>query len=245
MTPDPRSTTTPGFGPNDISGDRTTCRGSSMMRRCRRIRNGRLTTEARSLPIDRMHGVTHGSAARYGAVAQALHWATAVLVLAAFIYGPGGSEQRVYAAARDFDRQLHETLGLSVFALVAIRVAWRMVDTRPSPPEVARWMGVAAKVTRVALYVLLFAVPITAITGAWLEGHPLTLLGGIEVQPLLALAHDTGATIASIHTWLGDTILWVAGLHAVAGLYHHFLLHDDVLESMLPRWLSFRRSKGA
>ena len=46
---------------------------------------------------------------RYGAAAQALHWIMAVLVLVAFIYGPGGSEQRVYSAAKDFDRfaQLH------------------------------------------------------------------------------------------------------------------------------------------
>ena len=183
------------------------------------------------------------SRTRYGAVAQTLHWATAVLVLAAFIYGPGGSEQRVYAPARDFDRQVHETLGLSVLTLVAIRLAWRMVDARPDPPEVTRWMGVIAGVVRGALYVLLFGVPLTAVTGAWLEGHPITLLAGIEIPPVLVLSHDTGATIASIHTWLGDAILWVAGLHALAGLYHHFVLRDDVLESMLPSWLSFRNPK--
>ena len=101
-------------------------------------------------------------------------------------------------------------------------------------------MGVVAGVVRVALYVLLFGVPLTAITGAWLEGHPITLLAGIEIPPVLVLSHDTGATIASIHAWLGDAILWVAGLHALAGLYHHFVLRDDVLESMLPSWLSFR-----
>ena len=173
-----------------------------------------------------------------------MHWATAVLVLAAFVYGPGGSEQRVYTPARDFDRQLHETLGLSVLILVAIRLAWRMVDARPDPPKVTRWMGFVARVVRVALYVLLFGVPLTAITGAWLEGHPVTLLAGIEILPVLVLSHDTGATIASIHTWLGDAILWVAGLHALAGLYHHFVLKDDVLESMLPSWLPFRNPKG-
>ena len=181
------------------------------------------------------------SGARYSAVAQALHWVTAVLVLVAFIYGPGGSEQRVYSPARDFDRQIHETLGLSVLTLVAIRVAWRMVDVRPDLPQVARWMGVAAKVIRVALYLLLFAVPLTAIAGAWLEGHPLTLVAGIEISPALARSHDTGATIASIHTWLGDTILWVAGLHALAGLYHHFVLKDRVLASMLPSWFFSRK----
>lgn len=185
----------------------------------------------------------HRSVARYGAAAQVLHWATAVLVLLAFIYGPGGSEQRVYAPVRDFDRQLHESLGFSVLALVAIRLAWRMVDKRPDPPQAERWMRIAAKVVQIALYALLFAVPLTAIIGAWLEGHPVTLLAGIEIPPMVRRSHDMGAIIASIHTWLGDAILWVAGLHALAGLYHHFVLKDEVLESMLPKWLPSRNAK--
>src|SRR5450759_4143268 len=104
----------------------------------------------------------HRSRARYGIVAQIFHWVTAILVLVAFIYGPGGSEQRVYSPARDFDRQLHETLGLCVFALVVMRILWRMIDTRPNPPEVPRWMDVAAKAVQWTLYLLLFALPFTA-----------------------------------------------------------------------------------
>ena len=75
-----------------------------------------------------------------------------------------------------FDRQLHETLGLCVFTLVVMRVLWRMGDTRPAPPQVPRWMGVTALAVKGALYVLLFAVPLTAMAGAWLEGHSLTFL---------------------------------------------------------------------
>jgi len=188
------------------------------------------------------HQVTVGLAGRYGPVAQAFHWVTAILVLVAFIYGPGGSEQRVYSPARDFDRQLHETLGMCVFVLVAMRVLWRTVDARPEPPQVPRWMGIASKAAQWGLYLLLFAVPLTAIAGAWLEGHPLTLLGGIEIPPLLGLSHDLGAQIATLHTWLGDAILWLAGFHAVAALYHHSVLKDGVLASMLPRWLPLRRN---
>lgn len=184
-----------------------------------------------------------GAIARYGVVAQTFHWATALLVLVAFIYGPGGSEQRVYSAARDFDRQLHETLGLCVLALVAVRVLWRMVDARPHP-HASGWMRVAATVTHTALYVLLFAVPFTAIAGAWLEGHPVTLLAGVEFPPALPISHDLGATIARIHTWLGDTILWVAGFHALSALYHHLVLKDDALVSMLPAWLVIRKPNG-
>ena len=182
--------------------------------------------------------------ARYGAVAQFFHWATAVFVLVAFTFGPGGSEQRVYAHARDFDRQLHETLGLCVFALVVMRVLWRIVDTQPDPPQVSLWMSVAAKAVQWTLYLFLFALPLPAVTGAWLEGHPLTLLAGLEIPPFLGVSHNAGATVATIHTWLGDAILWLAGFHALAGLYHHFVLKDGVLVSMLPRWLPLRRSNG-
>ena len=177
---------------------------------------------------------------RYGAVAQALHWATAIVVLVAFIYGPGGNELRVYSAARDFDRQLHETLGLCVFLLVLLRLLWKAIDEQPESPPAPRWMELAAKVMKAALYVLLFALPITAIAGAWLEGHPLTFLAGIKIAAPVAESHELGATIASLHTWLGDTIMWLAGFHALAAIYHQFVLGDGLLASMLPRFLAER-----
>jgi cytochrome b561 len=185
--------------------------------------------------------VKQRSLVRYGQVAQAFHWFTAILVVVAYVYGPGGSEQRVYSPAGDPARQLHETLGMCVFALVLLRIVWRTVDTQPDPPQVPRWMGIAAKAVQWALYVLLFALPLTAIAGAWLEGHPLTLLAGVEIPPLVGLSRDAGAKIATIHTWLGDVILWLAGLHALAALYHHIVLKDGVLVSMLPRWLRLRQ----
>src|SRR5674476_681947 len=171
---------------------------------------------------------------RYGIVAQAFHWVTALFVLAAFIYGPGGSEQRIYSVARDFERQLHETLGLCVFALVVLRILWRAVDTRPDPLPLARWMEIASKAVQGALYLLLFAVPLTAVVGAWLEGHPLTLLAGLQIPPLVGISHATGATIASIHTWLGDAILWLAGFHALAAIYPPLRPPDRARGPMLP-----------
>lgn len=171
---------------------------------------------------------------RYSAAMQILHWLTAIVVLAAFIYGPGGSEARVYAAARDFDRQLHETLGLCVLALVTLRIVWRVLGTHPAPAAGPAWMTVAARLVQVALYALLFAVPLTAIAGAWLEGHALTLLGGLTIAPPLSESHALGDKIAGVHTWLGDAIVWLAGVHAAAGLFHHYVLKDGVLRSMLP-----------
>ncbi len=181
------------------------------------------------------------SVPRYSAIGLTLHWITAIVVLAAFAYGPGGPESRVYAASRDFDRQLHETLGLTVLGLAVIRIVWRLGANTPAAPPAARWMTIAAKGAHGALYVLLFALPATAITGAWLEGHPLTLLAGVRIGPLLPEAHVVGAAIAEVHGWLGDAIMWLAGLHAAAALVHHFVLDDDVLVSMLPGWVGLRR----
>lgn len=181
------------------------------------------------------------SCARYSTLGVTLHWVTAVLVLIAFIYGTGGSETRVYAASNDFQRQLHETLGLLVFCLVLIRIAWRLAATTPEPPPSPRWMTLAAGAVQLAMYCLLVALPVTATLGAWLEGHPLTLLTGARIGPLLHESHAVGVTIAKVHTWLGDAIMWLAGLHACAALFHHFVLKDGVLASMLPSWMPLRR----
>ena len=178
---------------------------------------------------------------RYGATAQTFHWVTAVLVLVAFIYGPGGSETRVYSTAADADRQLHETLGLAVLTLVSLRLLWRMLDRRPEPPAISRWMDLASKTVQLSLYALMFLLPITPVAGAWLEGHPLTLLTGLQIGPGFALAHDVGSRIAKLHTWLGDAMMWIAGVHAAAAIFHHMVLRDGVLVSMMPRWLPLRR----
>ena len=178
-------------------------------------------------------GPTH-----YGSFAQVLHWLTAVLVVAAFTLGPGGSEERVYSAARDAGRQLHETLGLGVFILVLVRLAWRRIERPPALPTMPAALVVLARLLHPLLYGLLVLVPLTAIGGAWLEGHPLTLLGGLAVPPPMAAAHATGEQIARLHPLLGDTLVWLAGFHAVAALFHHFVLRDRVLLAMLPARVS-------
>ena len=119
-------------------------------------------------------------------------------------------------------------------AITLIRLAWRAFDVVPDGLPTPKWMRVLSRLVHVTIYTLLLAIPFTAIFGAWLEGHPLTLLGNLRMGPLLTESHDLGSTIASMHTWLGDTIMWVAGVHAAAALYHHFVLRDGVLRSMLP-----------
>ncbi len=171
--------------------------------------------------------------ARYSAVAQTFHWLTVILVGAAYLLGEGGPESRVYAAERASQMNLHETLGILVIVVMVLRLAWRLFDRAPAEPPMPTWMHLASRLVHWALYALLAAVPLTAIIGAWYEGHSVTFFGS-EIASLLPLSHDFGRTITELHTTLGNVIIWVAGLHAAAALYHHFVMRDSVLLSMLP-----------
>jgi cytochrome b561 len=171
---------------------------------------------------------------RYSAPAQLFHWLTALLVIAAYIVSPGGTEERIYAPANDFDRSLHELLGISVFALTLLRVCWRAFFPPPPSPEMPVWMERGARFGHWAIYALLVLVPLTSIFGAWFEGHPLTLLGLGNIQPWLPPSRAFGLWLANLHGWLGNVLIWLAGFHAAAALYHHFWRRDTVLLSMLP-----------
>jgi cytochrome b561 len=96
------------------------------------------------------------------------------------------------------------------------------------------WMQLGGKLGQLAIYALLILVPVTAILGAWLEGHPLTFLVIGDIQPWLPQSRQLGLELADVHGWLGDVLTWLAGLHAAVALYHHFWRRDTVLQSMLP-----------
>jgi len=61
-----------------------------------------------------------------------------------------------------------------------------------------------------------------------------TVIGLGAIGPFVATSHDFGRALTELHPFLGDAIVWVAGLHTAAALFHHFILRDRVLLSMLP-----------
>lgn len=170
---------------------------------------------------------------RYGFVIIAFHWLTAALVFAAYILSEGGPEARIYSAELDTARRIHETLGLAVFAVVALRIVWRWFDLQPSIDRGPKWMSSLSELVHLGLYFLLMAIPLTAIAGTWLLGHPVTPIG-LDLAPWVSENRPLGELVMDVHTTLGDLIVWVAGGHAAAALFHHFYLRDRVLRSMLP-----------
>ena len=175
----------------------------------------------------------------YDTISRTLHWLTAIAVLAALILGPehfGREMRQGLDPATRWDIVTHESLGVLVAGLTLLRLLWLVV--RPAAPrfDMPHWMHLAAKATHGVLWLLLLAVPMTAMLALGTEGHPLTLLGGIRVNELPINAQSAIADLADwgeVHSLLGDMIFWLAGIHAVAAIYHHVLLKDGVLRSML------------
>jgi cytochrome b561 len=174
-----------------------------------------------------------------------LHWLTAIAVVAAFILGPEGFGRMMRQGvdpATHGDIVWHESLGLLVLALTALRLIW--VALRPAAPrfEMARWAQWAGQLMHIALWALLFALPATALLTLGSEDHPLTLLGGLRIDHMPLIAQSAIAGLADwgdVHKFLGDAVVWLAGLHAAAALLHHFVLKDGVLVSMWP-WVRTR-----
>ena len=176
----------------------------------------------------------------YDPLSRAFHWLTAIVVAVAFVLGPehfGRMMRDGVNPATRLDIVMHETLGMLVFALTLLRLIW--VAMRPKVPviEMAGWMHLSAKLAHLGLWLLMLALPVSAMLALGSEGHPLTLLGGLRVDQMPLIANSSLADLADwgdVHGFLGDAIMALAGVHAVAAIYHHVVLRDGVLRLMLP-----------
>jgi cytochrome b561 len=175
------------------------------------------------------------SSTRYGAVAIALHWVTAVLVGLAWLLGTF-HDDLPRGAARSAGLFIHTSAGLAILGLVALRVPWRLFD-RPLPLEATRlgaWLGLAARLTHLALYALLIATPIVGIVLQFALGRPLPIFGIVEIASPWVRDRGFAIQVKDIHETLANVLMIAAGLHAAAALAHHWVLRDRTLARMLP-----------
>lgn len=178
---------------------------------------------------------------RWGAVSQLLHWLIVLLILGIGAAGLVMTEMRnspdkiqVYL--------LHKSFGLTVLALVALRLLWRLYAGTPGPvPGTPRWQERIASGTHGLLYALVFAMPLSG----WLlnsaAGFPLRWFGLFRLPPIAAKGDRLHELAVQVHEWLFWTLMAVALAHAAAAVYHHVFLRDATLARMLPRsWLRTR-----
>ena len=114
---------------------------------------------------------------RFALTARLLHWSVAVLIVCQLGLGWTMMTMEDDPGA-DVLFDLHKSIGLAVFALVAVRLAWRLAHPpAPLPASVAPWERILANVVERTLYVCMIAMPLTGYLGASHQKHPPTFFG--------------------------------------------------------------------
>jgi cytochrome b561 len=172
----------------------------------------------------------------YGAAAQALHWATVLLVVLTWALGTF-DDALPKGAARAAGLFVHISAGLAIPALVMLRLVLRIVDPPPALERTrfGKWAEVTARLGHYSLYALLIAVPISGIVAQFARGNPVPVFGLFEIASPWLRDRDFAHNITEVHEVLANALLILAGLHAGAALAHHWVLRDRTLLRMLPR----------
>jgi cytochrome b561 len=69
------------------------------------------------------------------------------------------------------------------------------------------------------------------------HGVSVSLLGVVPLPRLIDSDSELADVLSDYHVWLAWVLLAVVVVHALAALWHHFVLRDGVLRAMCPRWL--------
>jgi cytochrome b561 len=135
---------------------------------------------------------------------------------------------------REFLRLLHDSLGLLVVVLAALRLIWFVKGPRPMPPPGLPENSFAFSRAVLATVVATFAV--TGLIGwfyAWGEYHREIVLFGINVPALLPDGEGIRTSMGYLHSALSFYYLILFVVWFVVGLYQHFRYRTGLLR-LLP-----------
>jgi cytochrome b561 len=171
--------------------------------------------------------------AAYTGVAIALHWIIAAVIFCTFVLGLYMSalpvspiKLRLYS--------YHKWIGVTIFMLVLIRVAWRLTHRPPPLPSMPAWQHAAASASHGLLYLLTLAVPLVGWLFSSASGFQTVYFGLVPLPDLIGKHRETAELFKAAHWYLNLTMLTVVVLHVVAALKHHYVDRDHVLARMLP-----------
>lgn len=173
------------------------------------------------------------SEARWGALAQLFHWGMLVLFVTMFVLAsimvdlPKGPEKAVIVG-------LHKSTGITILILALARLLWRWSGEVPKPLAAAAWQQRLAGVVHVALYGLMFAMPLSGYVMSMAAGRGVNWFGLLPLPDLVGPNKPLSKAAQEGHELLATLLLLLIALHVVAALWHHFVVKDATLRRMLP-----------
>lgn len=168
--------------------------------------------------------------AQFPLLSRILHWTMAVLILAMLFVGVG-----MAASLRHYHQlvAIHRPIGVLILVLVAVRLVNRLVN--PPPPLPAAMPGLLKSVagaSHVALYALMFALPLVGWGMLSAARYPIVLFGPFQLPPILPYDAGLAAALRTTHTVLALLLFATFLAHLGAALTHALVFRDEVFPSM-------------
>ena len=176
----------------------------------------------------------HTMTTRYTQTAMSLHWLVALGLIGTFALGfymadlpLSPNKLKLYS--------WHKWAGMTLLALVIIRLAWRLTHR---PPEFPDSMSPAAKLMAHAghglLYVLMLLIPLSGWTMSSAQGFSVNWFGVLPLPDLVSKNKELGELLKNFHVLLNYALLAAVTGHIAVALHHHFIKKDGILKRMLP-----------
>ena len=173
------------------------------------------------------------AAGRYKLTAIALHWLLAVAIVGTFAVG-------LYMTSLPFSPtrlklfNWHKWAGVSILALSALRLLWRLRHRPPADLPMPAWQRRAAQGAHRLLYGLFFAVPLAGWAYSSAAGFPIVLFGVLPLPDFVPVNRELSDALKPVHHWLAYGLAAVVTLHVAGALKHHFIDRDALLLRMWP-----------
>jgi len=164
-----------------------------------------------------------------------LHWLIALLMVSAFALGVTMVDIPGITPAKLKYFSWHKWLGVTVLGLACVRLLWRLTHPAPAYPASMRdWERRAAHGLHGALYLLMFAVPVSGYFYSLAAGVPVVYLGVVPLPVLIDANPAWKPVLKQLHYALNLALLGGIALHVGAALKHLLIDRDGVFKRMLP-----------
>ena len=181
-----------------------------------------------------MNVSTDAGRAQWTKVQKLLHWVIAAAVIYQLSLGFGLDDFADEDPERLEVLRLHATLGITILALMLVRLGWRLTHAAPAPPSnLSPTLARAARAIHLGLYVALLVLPLSGLLHVAVSHDRVPLLG--TDLPGFGPSHGKlGAALWYVHAAFAIAISLMVIGHVGAAIRHAFL-RDGTLSRMLPR----------
>ena len=168
-------------------------------------------------------------------VLRTLHWLMAAVIFVAIGLGVWAS-LLPHNDLRSDVLFVHKSLGVTVLALVVLRIAVRLAVGAPAySVPLGRLVDAAAQSGHLALYALMIALPVSGYLTSTAGGHEVSFFGLFTLPRLVPESKALDEAASEAHFVFAWAIGITLALHLAGVAWHARMKKDEVLARMWPR----------